>query len=63
MEDILKILGAEQPFEKDGELSKEGADAYDKLTKIITHLNNIGVIKETLDQCEHYFDEIMELGF
>ena len=63
MEDILKILGAEQPFEKDGELSKEGADAYDKLTKIIIHLNNIGVIKETIDQCVHCFDEIMEFGF
>lgn len=63
MEEILKILGAEQPFEEDGELSKEGADAYDKLIEIIVLLNNIGVIKETVDQCEHYFDEIMELDF
>jgi len=63
MEEILKILGAEQPFEESGELSRQGADAYNKLVAIINSLNRIGVIRETSDQCERHFDEIMKLGF
>lgn len=63
MEEILNILGAKQPFDETGDLTSEGADAYEKLIRIISLLNDIGAITETEEQCEKYFDEIIRLGF
>ena len=63
MEEILVVLGAETPFDENGELTPEGADAYEKLVEIIGHLNRIGAISEDVDKCEKCFDEIMRLGF
>jgi hypothetical protein len=63
MEKILKELGSTNPFDENGELTSNGADAYDKLIKIIAELHRIGVITETVDSCEKCFDEIFRLGF
>ncbi len=63
MEEILQILGAEEVFDNNGDLTTGGADAYEKLASIIELLNCIGIIHETLDECEKRFDEIIRLGF
>lgn len=63
MEKILKILGAEQPFNDDGGLSDDGMDAYAKLLDILIELNVIGAIDKSVDKLEYYFDEIIRLGF
>lgn len=63
MEEILNILGAEIPFDDKGELTDEGVAAYEKLIKILGELNRIGAIKESVDDLEKYFDEIIRLGF
>lgn len=34
MDKILNILGAEKPFNNDGELTTDGINAYDKLIMI-----------------------------
>ncbi len=59
MERILSILGARKPFGQDGELTTDGADAYEKLVEILIELNIIGAISEKIDNLEKYFDEII----
>jgi len=59
MERILSILGAREPFNQDGELTTDGADAYEKLFEILIELNMIGAISEKIDNLEKYFDEII----
>lgn len=59
MERILSILGAREPFSKDGELTTDGADAYEKLVEILIELHMIGAISEKIDNLEKYFDEII----
>ena len=63
MEEILILLGAKDPFEVNGELTPSGAEAYEKLIRLIVNLNMIGAITETVDDCEKYFGEIIRLGF
>ena len=63
LEEILKELGAEQPFDSNGDLTVNGADAWEKLVKIVTGLHYIGAIKEKPDDIECYCDEIVRLGF
>ena len=63
MEEIFAILGVEAPFDKNGALTEEGSKAYEKLVEIIENLHRIGVIRETVDDCEKCFDEIIRLGY
>lgn len=63
MDVILKTLGAKTPFDNNGELTREGAEAYDKLILILGELNHIGAMSKDVDDFEKYFDEIIRLGF
>lgn len=46
LEEILKELGADIPFDEKGDLTSNGADAYEKLINVVTGLNSIGAIQE-----------------
>lgn len=35
LEEILRELGAKQPFDKDGDLTTDGANAWEKLIKVV----------------------------
>lgn len=63
--EILQELGAEEPFDDsaNGDLTPEGADAFDKLLRIVDGLDNIGALGKTGDELENYLDEIVRLGF
>lgn len=63
LEEILQTLGAEIPFDNNGDLSPDGADAWEKLLRVITGLHDIGAIQEKPDDIESYCDEIVRLGF
>lgn len=63
LEEILIELGAKQPFDKDGDLTTDGANAWEKLIKVVEGLHYIGAISETPDKIEAYCDEIIRLGF
>ena len=63
LEEILKEFGADMPFDENGDLTPNGADAWEKLINVVTGLNNIGAIQEKPDDIECYCDEIMRLGF
>ena len=63
LEEILKELGADMPFDENGDLTSNGADAWEKLINVVTGLNNIGAIQEKPDDIECYCDEIVRLGF
>lgn len=63
MEELLKILGANNPFNDNGDLTSDGSEAYEKLIQIVSILYYIGAITKTPDQIESYFDEIIRLGF
>lgn len=63
LEKILWVLGSEVPFDKNGDLTTDGAKAWEKLIKVIGGLHDIGAISETSDQIESYCDEIVLLGF
>ena len=51
------------PFDENGDLTPNGADALGKLINVVTGLNNIGAIQEKPDDIESYCDEIMRLEF
>ena len=51
------------PFDKTGDLTPSGAEAWDKLVNVVTGLNYIGAIQEKPDDIECYCDEIVRLGF
>lgn len=63
LEQILKELGSDMPFDNDGELTPEGAEAYDKLIRIVDGLDYIGALGKKGDDLEDYLDEIIRLGF
>lgn len=63
LEEILIELGAKQPFDKDGDLTTDGANAWEKLIKVVEGLHHIGTINEKPDDIESYCDEIVRLGF
>ena len=63
LEEILKELGSETPFDEDGDLTSEGADAFDKLLRIVDGLDYIGALGKKGDELETYLDEIIRLGF
>ena len=63
LEEILRELGADIPFDDNGELTSEGADAYEKLLKINEGLWQIGALGMRGDTLECYLDEIIRLGF
>ena len=63
LEEILKELGSETPFDETGDLTSEGADAFDKLLRIIDGLDYIGALGKKGDELETYLDEIIRLGF
>lgn len=63
LEGILKTLGADVPFDSDGELTSEGATAWEKLMVIVAGLHDIGAIRETPDSIEDYCDKVVELGY
>lgn len=61
MEKILNVLGAEIPFDDNGDLTVDGANAYDKLIVIVDELHRIGATNKTVDDFEKYFDEIIRV--
>lgn len=63
LEEILQELGADMPFDESGDLTPNGADAFEKLINVVTGLNNIGAIQEKPDDIESYCDEIIRLNF
>ena len=63
LEEILKALCAETPFDETGDLTPEGADAFDKLLRIVDGLDYIGALGKKGDELETYLDEIVRLGF
>lgn len=63
LEQILKELGSDMPFDNDGELTPEGAEAYDKLIRIVDGLDYIGALGKKGDDLEDYLDEIIRMGF
>ena len=63
MEEILNILGAEIPFDDNGEWTINGANAYGKLIVILSELYKIGAVNKSVDEFEKYFDEIIRMGF
>lgn len=63
LEEILQELGADMPFDENGDLTPNGADALEKLINVVTGLNNIGAIQEKPDYVERFIDEIMRLEF
>lgn len=63
LEEILQELEAAIPFDENGNLTPNGADAWEKLINVVTGLNNIGAIQEKPDDIESYCDEIMRLEF
>ena len=63
LEEILKELGAETPFDETGDLTSEGDDAFDKLLRIVDDLDYIGALGKKGDKLETYLDEIIRLGF
>lgn len=63
MEKILNILGAAIPFDENGDLTSDGANAYNKLIMILNELHSIGAIDKSTDEVENYFDEIIKLGY
>ena len=45
LEEILqKYFGCKKPFRKDGELTVDGARAYQRLDSLLDHLHTLGVI-------------------
>ena len=63
MEKILKTLGAKVIFDDNGDLTTDGANAYDKLIVILDELYKIGATNKSVDKFENYFDEIIRLGY
>ena len=63
LEKILNILGADEPFDENGEYTKEGTCACAKLLEIVNELQAIGALNKTSDELELYLDEIVRLGF
>ena len=63
LEEIFKELGAEIPFDETGDLTSEGADAFDKLLRIVDGLDYIGALDKKGDELETYLDEIVRLVF
>ena len=63
LEEILMELGAEKPFDNDGDLTTDGAEAWEKLIRVVEGLHYIGAIREKPDDIESYCDEIVRLGF
>lgn len=63
MEKILNILGAEVPFDDNGELTFNGVTAYGKLVVILSELYKIGAVNKSVDEFIKYFDEIIRMGF
>lgn len=52
LEEILKEFGADMPFDENGDLTPNGADAWEKLINVVTGLNNIGAIQENMEDRE-----------
>lgn len=63
MEKILNVLGAATPFDDNGDLTPDGANAYNKLIVILDELHRIGAIDKSVDELENCFDEIIRLGY
>lgn len=63
LEEILMLIGAKNPFKKNGKLTESGEKAYLKLVKIVNGLDCIGALGKTGDELENYLDEVIRLGF
>ena len=63
LEEILIELGADIPFDNNGDLTPEGADAEQKLLRIVDGLYYIGALGKRGDELEDYMDEIVSLGY
>lgn len=63
LEEILIELGADKPFDDDGNYTEGGIKAQEKLLDIVDGLKSIGALGKTGDQLEAYLDEVVRLGF
>lgn len=63
LDNILQMLGADEPFDKNGELTQAGIEAVRKLVKIVDGLECIGAAGKTGDKLEDYIYDIVRLGY
>ena len=60
LETILVSLGCKKPFKKNGDISKDGWKAYNKLMSILIFLNDNNVINFRQDNLDSWVDEVVE---
>lgn len=60
LETILVSLGCKKPFKKNGDISKEGWKAYNKLMSILIFLKDNNVINFREDNLDSWVDEVVE---
>ena len=60
LETILVSLGCKKPFKKNGDISKDGWKAYDKLMSILIFLADNNVINFYQDKLDSWVDEVVE---
>lgn len=63
LEKILQELGADAPFDDNGNYTPEGVRAVEKLLRIVDGLKYIGALGKSGDDLEDYLDEIVINGF
>ena len=60
LETMLVSLGCKMPFKKNGDMSKSGWEAYDKLMSILVYLKNNNVINFCQDDLDRWVDEVVK---
>ena len=60
LETILVSLGCKKPFKKNGDISKDGWKAYNKLMSILIFLEDNNVINFRQDNLDSWVDEVVE---
>ena len=59
LEDVLKMLGASEPFDANGKLSEEGSIAEKKLYDLLNGLKNLNIIDFDADRYDKEIDNII----
>ena len=60
LETILVSLGCKKPFKKNGDISKDGWKAYNKLMSILIFLEDNNVINFRQDNLDSWVNEVVE---
>lgn len=60
LEIMLVSLGCKRPFKKNGDMSKSGWKAYDKLMSILVYLKNNNVINFRQDDLDRWVNEVVK---